>query len=185
MLFHEWYQIYNNWISPIPRVVPVFLKPLLYDVRVLKQSDGMIIMTIIAFQANGYELQPMNNLKELYFDNCCFWFDHDLQIREDEDYPNDDDEDNSVTAFEAMSDNNNYQHIFLYYRLCNNPLERISIRKARYNTDFNNNKQILPQSILMKFVRKAPATLVWFRSDLSATNIRILQSERPEIQFLN
>ena len=84
-----------------------------------------------------------------------------------------------------MSDNNNYQHIFLYYRLCNNPLERISIRKARYNTDFNNNKQILPQSILMKFVRKAPATLVWFRSDLSPANIRILQSERPGIQFLN
>ena len=134
---------------------------------------------------DGYYLQFMNNLKELYFDNCCFWFDHDLQIREDEDYPNDDDEDNSVTAFEAMSDNNNYQHIFLYYRLCNNPLERISIRKARYNTDFNNNKQILPQSILMKFVRKAPATLVWFRSDLSPANIRILQSERPGIQFLN
>ena len=39
------------------------------------------------------------------------------------------------------------------------------------------------QNMLMKFVQKAPVTLVWFRSDLSPANIRILQLERPGIKF--
>ena len=144
-----------------------------------------------SFGAKGYELDSLNTLRELYFDNCYFGFDSRL-IDENEDYVfadiennGDDDGDNGVTEIEAMSDSNNYPNIFLFQNVNNNPLERVSLRNARYK-DFNTEiEHTVPQQILMKFVRKAPATLVWFRSDLSATNIHILQSERPGIQFLN
>ena len=144
-----------------------------------------------SFGAKGYELDSLNTLRELYFDNCYFGFDSRL-IDENEDYVfadiennGDDDGDNGVTEIEAMSDSNNYPNIFLFQNVNNNPLERVSLRNARYK-DFNTEiEHTVPQQILMKFVRKAPSTLVWFRSDLAAANIRILQLERPRIQFLN
>ena len=145
--------------------------------------------------ANGYQLQSMNTLKEFYFDNWSVGFDllgweddHGFPINEDEGTDDDDDgdDDNLACEFEAMSDSNTYPNIFLFHRLCNKPLERISIRNARYvRYSFDGQKGKIPQNILMKFVRKAPATLVWFRSDLSPANIRTLQLERPRIQFLN
>ena len=139
--------------------------------------------------ARGRVLDSLNTLKELYFDNCYLAFNYHRLIDENGDFidvngDDDGDGDNGVTEMEAMSDSNNYPEIFFFCRLCDNPLERISLRNARYK-DFSSFEDTIPQDILMKFVRNAPATLVWFRSDLSATNIRILQSERPEIQFLN
>ena len=67
-----------------------------------------------SIQANGYELQPMNNLKELYFDNHYFGFHDDQLIDEDENYAydNGDDDDNGVSEIEAMSNSNNYPNIF-------------------------------------------------------------------------
>ena len=141
----------------------------------------------MSIDAKCDDLQFMNNLKELYLDNWCFGFDHYRRIDENRDtvdVDDDDDNDNSVTEIEAMSDSNNYPNVFLFCRLCNKPLERISIRNARC-MDPDWAQQIIPQNVLMKFVRKAPETLVWFRSDLSPENIRILQSERPGIQLLN
>ena len=146
-----------------------------------------------AIEADGSDLQPMNNLKELYCDNWTFLFrtNHDHLVDEygdtDDDDDDDDDDDNGVSEMKAMSDSNNYPNVFFFCTLCNNPLERISLRSAQYDhiRDLTFVPEIIPQSILMKFVRKAPATLVWFRSDLSPANIRILQSERPGIQFLN
>ena len=142
---------------------------------------------VMSIDAECDDIQSMNNLKELYADNLFFRFNHDRRIDENGDtvdVDDDDDNDNNVTEIEAMSDSNNYPNIFLFCRLYNNPLERISIRNAQY-TDPDWVQQILPQNVLMKFVRKAPATLVWFRSDLSQENIQILQSERPGIQLLN
>jgi len=54
-------------------------------------------------------------------------------------------------------------------------LERLSIRNATP----------ISQNMLMKFVRNAPLTLTWFRSDLSPTNMDTLRSERPGIEFVN
>ena len=139
--------------------------------------------------ADGKDLQPMDNLKELYLDNWSFGFDHENLIYRDEDTDDDGDvdgdDDNGVTEVEAMADCNNHPSLFLFHRVCNKPLERISIRTARYVNFDENFSYEIPQQVLMKFVRNAPSTLVWFRSDLAAANIRILQSERPEIQFLN
>ena len=133
------------------------------------------------------ELKVMNSLKELYFDNRFFGFNHNRRIDENGNTVdnNDDDNDNIVTEIEAMSDGNNYSNIFLFCGVYDKPLERISIRRARYVDYSNGVHKSIPQSMLMKFVRKAPATLVWFRSDLSPANIQILQSERPGIQLLN
>ena len=142
--------------------------------------------------AIGYELASLNTLKELYFDNCYIGFDQQRLIDENGDDIHDDgnadgdgDGDNGVSEIEAMSDSFNYPNIFLFHKLNNKPLERISLRNARYTDLDGNNEDTVPQQILMKFVRKAPSTLVWFRSDLAAANIRILQLERPRIQFLN
>ena len=149
-----------------------------------------------AIDADGDQLQSMNNLKELYLDNWYFGFDPENLIYREEgtddngdvdgdvDGDDDGDDDNGVTEIEAMADCNNYPNLFLFHKVCNNPLERISLRNARY-THFDLDEGTVPQQILMKFVRKAPSTLLWFRSDLSPENVRILQSERPGIQFLN
>lgn len=148
---------------------------------------------LFGIDAMGYDLDSLNNLKELYFDNCYFGIDRHSLIDENGDYidddgnadgDGDDDDDGGVYEFEAISDSDNYPNLFLFHKVCNNPLERISLRNARY-THFDLDEGTVPQQILMKFVRKAPSTLVWFRSDLTATNIRILQSERPGIEFLN
>ena len=138
---------------------------------------------------SGEELQSMNNLRELYFDNSRFEFIWD-EIDKVEDniidgeYDYEPDDNNKVFEINAMSDSNNYPNTFLFCTLYNNPLERISIRNATF-MDENHEYRAIPQNILMKFVRKAQSTLVWFRSDLSTQNIRILQSERPEIQLVN
>ena len=135
-----------------------------------------------------YEVESMNNLKEFYFDNWLINFNHVHLIDEDGDYFDRDDDGNDndgVTEIEAMSDSNNYPNIFLFHGVCKNkPLERISIQNARYVDPNKNEEHTSPQQILMKFVCYAPSTLVWFRSDLSSENIRILQSERSRIQFL-
>ena len=142
--------------------------------------------------ADGRDLQSMYNLKELYLDDWCFDFDYHYSMNEDEDTndtedTNDinDDNNNDPIAADAMSDNRNYPDAFLFHSLSDKPLERISIRNAWYQSVNDNEEKTIPQNMLMKFVRNAPPTLVWFRSNLSRENTRILQSERPGIQFLN
>ena len=47
------------------------------------------------------------------------------------------------------------------------------------------NAMVIPQNALIKFVRNAPSSLRWFRSDLSQENIAMLKKERLGIAFLN
>ena len=93
------------------------------------------------------------------------------------------------TEFEAMSDLNKHPQTFLFYKLCHKALEGVSIRNmtACFFDDGENHPlhHPLPQTALVKFVRNAPTTLKWFRSDLTQDNITMLQSERPGIKFLN
>ena len=64
---------------------------------------------------------------------------------------------------------------FLFHKCSSIVLERISIRNARNIT----------QKMLIKFIRKAPPSLRWFRSDLTSANMAMLRLERPEIELLN
>ena len=143
--------------------------------------------------ANGWWLEEITNLKELYLDNCLFNFlkninEHNNQAWEQYGF---------VTEYDGMSDLHNHPDIFFFSKVRHLPLERLSVRNMKYIghtadavhlfTDPNGLSAVrdtIPQNILIKFVRNAPLTLVWFRSDLSAANIRMLQLERPGIEFV-
>ena len=138
--------------------------------------------------ANGWDLGSMDNLKEVYFDNCIFWFDEPL-YRVDFDNGNIinnninfNNERVAVNEYEAMENLNKYPHTFFFHKVRNKPLQRLSIRNAHCTGPEVETK--ISQNVLIKFVRNAPSTLVWFRSDLSAANIQLLQAERPGIEFV-
>ena len=146
----------------------------------------------IPFWANGRHLNSIKNLKEVYLDDCKFCFheeiyeDDDDDNNEDDDNANDDDDDDDVSEYNAMADMQNHPNIFLFYKLCKtNPLERVSILHTLALTSMPGVGPMIGQNVLIKFVRNSPSTLVWFRSDLTTANIRMLQSERPSIQFVN
>lgn len=80
-------------------------------------------------------------------------------------------------------DTDQYSNTFLFHR-CSTKLERISIRNAMYSPGIGTTT-VVPQNALIKFVRNAPSTLIWFRSSLTQTNIDMLRLERPQIEFLN
>ena len=122
---------------------------------------------------DGWDMEYAANLKEIYMDDSVFSLNPD-------DKP------------DEYSDLENYEHsnIFLFYQ-CRTKLERVSIRNAKwyffgvrdyivvYKTT------VIPQSALIKFVRKAPASLRWFRSHLTKENMMMLRSERPGIELVN
>lgn len=68
---------------------------------------------------------------------------------------------------------------------CLKKLERVSLKDATYYVYGKYYKtKPFSQLGLMKFVQKAE-NLRWFRSNLTAKNIAILQAERPEITFVS
>jgi hypothetical protein len=90
-----------------------------------------------------------------------------------------------------IADLGNHQEIFIFHRCCKS-LERVSIRNAKYrfiggDDDYNDDKQNFnyKQNSLIKFVRNAPSSMRWFRSDLTPDNMTMLRLERPEIELLN
>jgi hypothetical protein len=116
---------------------------------------------------------PFQNLKEIIMDDSTFVLCkrtiEEIQESEEEERRN----------FEHGEDEEP-----LYFgirRTCSKVLERLSIRNAKIgylNTP-------IPQNTLIKFVRNSPASLRWFRSDLTQDNMTMLRLERPEIEFLN
>lgn len=110
---------------------------------------------------NGYDLEKATNLKEIYMDDaeffaCPFMF------------------------HQSSLESHIYPRIFLFHQCGSSKLERISIRNATYG-----NAVYFPQEALIKFVRKAPPSLRWFRSNLTAENITMLRLERPAIECVN
>lgn len=69
-------------------------------------------------------------------------------------------------------------------------LECVSIKNATWRDSDDTRRfrrggsGVLPQEVLIKFVRKTPS-LRWFRSDLTAANVAMLKEERPEITFVS
>jgi len=128
---------------------------------------------------NGSPFHPTNT-KEIYSDNSLFTL--------------------SETTIDLMSSSNfgqRQQHddnFYMFY--CYKSLECLSIRNAKYTDhifgylDDNNIDDCtvridIPQNALIKFVRKSPTSMRWFRSDLTKENMDMLRKERPEIQLLN
>jgi len=75
--------------------------------------------------------------------------------------------------------------IFMFHK-CKS-LECLSIRNARYTTNDIDDifTKAVSQQMLIKFVRKAPSSMRWFRSDLTEDNMEMLRLERPNIELLN
>ena len=116
-----------------------------------------------------------SRLQELYMDDSTF-----LDIGRD------------LIDGGRMSDLDHKAHagIFLFYKCTKNSklLRRVSIKNAKYigsRSEEKNDLHAIPQTALIKYVRNAPPSLRWFRSDLSDANIRMLQHERPDIEFTN
>ena len=141
------------------------------------------------YAAGWYKLESMDNLRELYLDNFSFFCENDINNSDDDNSDDDNNNNNGneddVTEDEAMSNLNDYPTIFFFSKARNTPLERFSIRNARCHVGLDGDRIIqITQNMLIKFVRNAPSTLVWFRSDLSAASIQVLQAERPGIEFV-
>jgi len=97
---------------------------------------------------------------------------------------------------------NIYPDTFIFHKCFHDSskvgLERVSIRNAKLycfpdgvDVDNNHNRRRtfiehpMPQNALIKFVRMAPTSLKWFRSDLTQENMIMLRSERPDIELVN
>ena len=124
---------------------------------------------------SGYRwMDYASKLKELYMDDSVFY-----DQGQSPSTPN---------LIEKMSDLENEEHagIFLFNECTSKVLERVSIKNAKYGSDHEQEDfPAIPQTALIKYVRKAPISLRWFRSDLSDENITMLQHERPDIEFTN
>lgn len=86
--------------------------------------------------------------------------------------------------FDKMADLEKNHDVFIFHR-CVNGLERFSIRNASFYHRFKLSTKLEKQNLLIKFVRNAPSTLKWFRSDLTDENIDMLRMERPGIELVN
>ena len=114
---------------------------------------------------DGCDMKEATNLREIIMDGSFFTCDEGI---------------------DEISDLKNHPRSFLFCQLESQVLERISIRRAKFhNYDQQQVYKKFPQNALIKFIRNAPPSLRWFRSDLSQKNIDMLRLEQPGIEFLN
>ena len=112
----------------------------------------------------GGSMEDAKNLKEIYMDDCEFFcFGSERQ------------------RFMNLHGDPRYYIFHLFSK--NKDLARLSIKNAVVAIKQNAMKNY--QNMLIKFVRKAPSSLQWFRSDLTQGNIDMLQSERPGIELVS
>ncbi|MGK3744344.1 MAG: hypothetical protein ACI90V_011204 [Bacillariaceae sp.] len=114
---------------------------------------------------NGDDMLSCKNLKEITMDDSVFYCSNQTK--------------------DGISNLENHRNEFIFHYCCK-ALERVSIRNAKCSDYYDGtNINTVPQNALIKFIRNAPSTLRWFRSDLNQENIGMLQKERPGIEFLN
>jgi hypothetical protein len=161
-----------------------YLKTIIWN-----HSKNNICISGINFR-NHASSKKDNHLKEIILDDSVFI---------------------ATTTFlsEATSDLPHHKSKFIFFECSStesSQLERLSIRNAyyccngdgdgdelkdrqrhRYYPHHQQYRQLekLPQNALIKFVRNAPPSLRWFRSDLSLENMVMLRNVRPEIELLN
>ena len=138
----------------------------------------------------GKEIEFANNLKELILDESTFIFGRGHRYFLNAEYE------------DQMTSLDNHPNVFIFHKCKSTVLERVSIRNANYVKEIDITRAVvlynqshgirvtkykrvsIPQDALIKFVRNAPSSLKWFRSDLTVENIKLLQRERPEIEFV-
>jgi hypothetical protein len=126
----------------------------------------------------GKNLAMCKNLKEIYLEDSRLYY----SFRQASDTPFLVHQENSDAILAG-------NHIFLCF--CASKLERVSIKGCKwYSWDIMTMSHPLgqgpdadiPQDVMVKFVQNTP-TLRWFRSDLSAENVHLLQAKCPNVIF--
>jgi hypothetical protein len=117
---------------------------------------------------NGCDMQSAKKLKEIYMDNSVF-------------------DDVFQENYNMSNLNNTALKKYFIFHHCSKSLERVSIRNAKLYCDDGGTSHTVTvrQNALIKFVRNAPPSLHWFRSDLTQENMDMLRLERPDIELLN
>ena len=120
---------------------------------------------------DGRDMMNATNLKYIYMDGSVF-------------------EVGDVKRDKLLDlENDAHSDIFLFHKFSSKLLERVSIRNAKWYVSYAwgnyYNTTVIPQNVLIKFVRKAPTSLRWFRSHLTEENMMMLRSERPGIELVN
>ena len=121
----------------------------------------------------GALLQFCDNLTQIIMDDSIF---------EMEEYLFDDNGEEISVSYEMLEEEVDLNNVFIFHHCCEN-LQRVSIQNARYTFFVDTIVNCVTQKALIKFVRHAPS-LKWFRSDLSQENVNMLQTERPNIEFV-
>ena len=100
------------------------------------------------------------------------------------------DDETSVDTEEERNGTASVASTFIFHHYSSQVLERISLHNTQLRVvgrTGTNRKSIytaIPQQVLLKFIRNAPPTLRWFRSNLTKANIDIVQHEHPNIEFV-
>ncbi|OEU20208.1 hypothetical protein FRACYDRAFT_260262 [Fragilariopsis cylindrus CCMP1102] len=113
---------------------------------------------------NGQGLRYSNSIKEIIMNDSSFYC--------------------TQPEIDQMSDLENHRDTFIFHH-CSRALERVSIRNVKWRSVSTGIIDMVPQDALIKFVRNAPSTLRYFRSDLTQENMTMLRLERSEIELLN
>ena len=126
------------------------------------------INTVCDIYLSGCEMSEATNLREIMMDGSVFTSGG-----------------SRVRSIDTISDLESHPRFFLFCRLESQVVERITIRHAKYRVGLRKVTKVIPQNALIKYIRNAPRSLRWFRSDLFKENIEMLRVERPGIEFLN
>jgi hypothetical protein len=136
------------------------------DFRFLEKITCQNITKDFNISLSGIDMRLSDHLKEIYMDSSVFLCNNDRQKKDFSDL------------------NNPTLNKYFIFHYCCKSLERVSIRNAKLYK-YDSSPKIIPQNALIKFVRNAPPSLRWFRSDLTHANMDMLQLERPDIELLN
>ena len=135
--------------------------------------ENFTVNNVVEFGWRGMEMKAVNNLKELSMDDSFFCIDND----------------NTINAISNLdTDDEVVSKQFLLCECSSKVLELVLMRNtmmrvvARTEGIFDD---AIPQRALMKFIRNAPTTLRWFRSNLTKNNIELVRHERPGIEFVS
>ena len=113
---------------------------------------------------SGHGMSSSNSIKEIIMNDSSFYC--------------------TQPEIDQMSDLENHRDTFIFHH-CSKALERVSIRNVKWRSVSTCIIDVVPQDALIKFVRNAPPTLRYFRSDLTQENMTMLRLERPGIELLN
>ena len=125
------------------------------------------IMDASASIREGYKKYP-EHIKEIYMDDSNFYSLNSAYYYYYSDLLLEQQQGRSSSSSSNNNNNPTSSKNYFLFQWCKS-LERVSIRNAK--ADY----RVVPQNALIKFVRNAPPSMRWFRSDLTEENMAMLR----------